>query len=272
MMTETRANEILPGSRRVGPMWDAGAHAYDGISRQIADAIEHAVDRLDPQPGERILDAATGTGWTARRVAARGAQVTGIDIGPGLIDAAADLDTSGDIDFRVADVEALPFPDGYFDGVVSTFGVMFANDPERAAAELGRAVRLGGRLSLATWPPEGSVREMFDIIARHRPTPNASKHTPFAWGDTGRLVELFGERFDLGFEQAVSYYRAESGAAAWESFSTGFGPVVTLLEELDVDEAVRFRSELEIFFERWRTGAGILVPREYVITLGHRRI
>ena len=127
------------------------------------------------------------------------------------------------------------------------------------------------RLVLATWAPEGSVVDMFRVIQSCKSTPKDPKPSPFAWGETGRLVELCGESFDLGFEEGTSFYRESSGAAAWESFSTGFGPVVSLLEELDVDEAVRFRSELEIYFERFRTGAGILVPREYVITVGKRR-
>ena len=85
-------------------------------------------------------------------------------------------------------------------------------------------------------------------------------------------MELFGDAFDLGFEDGVSYYREQSGSDAWRSFSTGFGPVVTILERLDAEHAARFRSEFEIFHESHRTGAGILVPRAYVITVGKRRV
>ena len=137
-LLETETPAILAHNQTSARVWGAGGRAYDRISRQIADAIEHAVDRLDPQPGERILDVATGTGWTARRVAARAAVVTGVDIGEEVIAAAHELSPDESIDFQVGDAEALPFPDGHFDAVISTFGVMFSTRPERAARELAR--------------------------------------------------------------------------------------------------------------------------------------
>src|SRR5689334_11074674 len=82
---------IRPHNARVAATWDTGGADYDAISRAIADAIEHCLNRLDPRPGERVLDLATGTGWTARQVAARGAEVVGVDIGANLIEAARTL-------------------------------------------------------------------------------------------------------------------------------------------------------------------------------------
>jgi SAM-dependent methyltransferase len=243
------------------------------ILGQIADAIEHAVDRLDPQPGERILDVATGTGWGARRVAERGARVTAVDFGSEVIEAARELSNGHMIEFEVADAEELPYPDGFFDGVLSTFGVMFCARPERAARELARVCRPGGRLALTTWPPAGRVHEVFELITSYRRsgrqhgTPGAS---PFDWGRTGRLVELLGDDFDLGFEESVTYYRERDGGAAFRLFADGFGPIVTLLEELDDEATESFRREFELFHERHRTGVGVLVPREYLVTAGRR--
>jgi SAM-dependent methyltransferase len=227
--------QILSHNRLGARTWNAGGEAYDDISRQIADAIEHAVDRLEPRPGERILDVATGTGWAARRIAERGAQVTGIDFSESVVTTARELSPDGGMSFEVADAEQLPYPDGHFDAVLSTFGVMFCARPERAAKELARVCKPGGRLALATWSTSGSVREVFEMIAGYKraaSNPNGPQpRSPFDWGDTNRLIELLGEDFDLGFEEGTTYYRTRDGAAAFAAFASGFGPVVTLLDE-----------------------------------------
>ena len=129
-------NEIQPHNQRPAAVWSSGGSAYDKISRGIADSIEHCVLRLDPQPGERILDLSTGTGWTSRSVARRGARVTGVDIAADLVAAAQSTAKAEGlaIEYRIGDAESLPFADGEFDAVVSTCGVMFASRPEAAAA------------------------------------------------------------------------------------------------------------------------------------------
>lgn len=144
---------IQPHNERPAAVWSAGREDYDRISRGIADSIEHAVLRLNPQPGERILDLSTGTGWTSRVVARRGAIVTGVDIATGLLDVArAKANAEAlPIDYQVGDAENLPFESGAFDAVVSTCGIMFASRPEAAAGELGRICRKGGRVVLTTW-------------------------------------------------------------------------------------------------------------------------
>jgi SAM-dependent methyltransferase len=265
------APQVLPHNQASARTWGAGGAAYDEISRHIADAIEHAVDRLVPGADEQILDVATGTGWAARRIAARGSIVTGVDIGEQVIATARELSSGRRTRFEVADAEALPFPDHSFDAVISTFGVMFCRHPEKAASELARVCRPGGRLVLSTWVPGGRVHEMFDLIRRYSPPQPAETPSPFAWGDTNRLVELLGNQFDLGFEEGVSLYRETDGAAAFRKFSVGFGPVVTLLEGLPEETAASFRHEFEMFHERHRTGAGVLVPREYLITVGRQQ-
>ena len=233
---------VLPTNAQAARTWGAGGERYDEISRGIADAIEHAVDALDPQPGERILDVATGTGWAARSIAARGAIVTGVDLGAEVIEAAREL--SSDIDFRIGDAEALPFPDNHFDAVISTFGVMFALDPEAVAAELARVVRPGGRISLANWAAGGSVNEMFKLIGSHKPAEENPAPSPFEWGKTTRVLELLGDHFEVEFEVGTSFFRTESSEKAWATFSTGFGPVVTLLEVLSEERGRGARGRL----------------------------
>jgi SAM-dependent methyltransferase len=266
--TELPQPAVLPTNVQAARTWGAGGEKYDQVSRGIADAIEHAVDALDPQPGERILDVATGTGWAARRIAARGAIVTGVDLGEEVIEAAKLL--SSDIDFRVGDAEALPFPDNHFDAVISTFGVMFARDPEAVAAELARVVRPGGRVSLANWVIGGSVHDMFQLIRSYKPAEENPAPSPFEWGSSGRVTELLGDQFEVQFESGTSFFRPESGEKAWATFSTGFGPVVTLLEVLSDEKAAALKAEFVAFHEAHRMGAGIVIRRPYVITTATR--
>ena len=259
---------VLPTNAEAARTWGAGGEKYDEVSRGIADAIEHAVDALDPQPGERILDVATGTGWAARSIAARGAIVTGVDLGAEVIEAARQL--SSGIDFRIGDAEALPFPDNHFDAVISTFGVMFARDPEAVAAELARVVRPGGRISLANWAVGGSVHEMFKLIRSHKPAEENPAPSPFEWGKTARVLELLGDHFEVEFEVGTSFFRPESGEQAWSTFSTGFGPVVALLEVLSDEKAAALAAEFIAFHETARTSGGIVVQRPYVIAKARR--
>lgn len=266
--TDSSQPAVLRTNIQAARTWGAGGEKYDQVSRGIADAIEHAVDALDPQPGERILDVATGTGWAARRIAARGAIVTGVDLGTEVIEAAKALGTG--IDFRVGDAEALPFPDNHFDAVISTFGVMFARDPEAVARELARVVRPGGRISLANWAIGGSVHDMFQLIRSYKPAEQNPAPSPFEWGSSERVVELLGNHFLVTFETGTSFFQPESGEKAWATFSAGFGPVVSLLEVLSDERAEALKAEFIAFHEAHRMGAGIVMRRPYVITTATR--
>ncbi len=262
---------ILYRNQVVAETWDAGGQAYERISLQIADAIDHCVDRLDPQPGESILDVASGTGLTARLVAARGANVTGVDLGEELIQAARQYDTTGSIDFQVGDADALAYPDASFDAVVSTFGVMFSANPDLAAAELARVTRPGGRIALTVWQDQGGVFEFFKLIHSHKPSPDPNQPSPFKWADRSQLEQWLGDRFDLTVEAGVSQYRETTAANAWATFSQGFGPVKSLLEQLDEQAAENLREDFEQLHNRYRTELGILYTRPYLVVIGRRK-
>jgi len=260
-------------NERAASVWSAGGASYDEISRGISDAIEHCVLRLDPKPGERILDVATGTGWTSRRAAARGAMVTGVDIASDLLAAARSRAISGgfDIDYHLGDAERLPFADGQFDAVVSTFGVMFASRPERAARELARVVRKGGRVALTTWLSDGNLFKMFQVMKPFMAAPPApAPPSPFEWGNIDRVRDLLGSAFELKFERGVSYYREPTAEAAWETFSTGYGPTKTLAASLEQGRREAFRADFIAFHAGFPTALGICVPREYWLTVGIR--
>ena len=265
--------EIQPHNARPAGIWNSGGARYNEISRGIADSIEHCVLRLDPRPGERVLDLATGTGWTSRAVARRGAQVTGADISADLLAFATEQARSEglDITYQLGDAEGLPFEDGAFDAVISTCGVMFASRPEAAAAELARVCRKGGRVCLTTWLSEGSVFRMFMVMKPYMPPPSEpAPPSPFAWGRTERIEELLGKDFDLAFEKGVSFYREASAEAAWERFSGGYGPTKALAASLDEDRRADLRRDFIAFHALFPTPLGICVPREYWVTRGIR--
>ncbi len=273
MTNATSMSAIQPHNEKPASVWNSGGAGYEGISRGIADSIEHAVLRLNPQPGETILDLATGTGWTSRIVARRGAHVTGLDLGTDLIEAARErASTEGlDIEYRVGDAEALPFPDASFDAVISTCGIMFATRPESAASELARVTRPGGRIALTTWLPDSNLFEMFKVMKTYMPAPpNPPPPSPFEWGKPERVRELLGDAFDLKFENGTSYYREPSGEAAWEMFSKNYGPTKTLATSLDDGRKADLRKDFIAFHETFRNEAGICVPRTYLLTLGVR--
>jgi SAM-dependent methyltransferase len=263
---------IQPHNEPVAARWSAGGAAYDRISRQIADLIEHCVDRLDPLPGERILDLATGTGWTARRLHARGARVIGGDIAAGLLEAARTLSPPA-IDFVEVDAERMPFADGEFDALSSTCGVQFASVPEAAAAEIARVVKPGGRIALGLWVHDGALAEMFKVIRAYMPPPKPGAKappSPFEWGRPERARELLAEHFDLKFERATSFYRERHPKDAWAAFYGGYGPVRMLADALDPARREAFQRDFIAFHAGHRTDWGMLVRRDYWIVGGTR--
>ncbi len=268
------AAAIEPHNAKPAGVWSSGGARYDQISRGIADSIEHGVLRLDPKPGERVLDLATGTGWTSRLVAGRGATVVGADIAGDLIAAARErAEVEGlDIAYRIGDAENLPFADGEFDAVISTCGVMFASRPEAAAKEIARVTRKGGRVALTTWLPDSNLFKMFLVMKPHMaPPPNPAPPSPFEWGKQERVRELLGNAFDLRFERGTSFYREPSGEAAWNTFSTSYGPTKSLAASLDEGRRAELRRDFIAFHDGFRTDLGICVPREYLLTVGVRR-
>jgi len=257
-------------------LWDAGGAAYDRVSFCISDALAHAAQRLDPGPGEAILDIATGTGWSARNVARAGAKVTAVDIAPSLLDAAEALSAGmrPPIRYEQAAAEDLPFADAAFDGVISTFGVMFAADARKAATEMARVVRPGGRMALSVWVPDGAVARFFAMIAAHDdgpdhgPTPPAN---PLDWGDPAKATALLGDAFELAFEPGTSRAYHPSLQQIWEWYAAGFGPVRHLMERLDAAGLARLRADFDAYHRPYLTPHGLTVARDYLVIIGRRR-
>jgi SAM-dependent methyltransferase len=257
-------------------VWNAPGGRYDEISRTIADAIEHAVERLRPQAGEHVLDLATGTGWGSRVVAERfpGVAVTGVDIAEQMLIYAKERAALQNlaIDYRHADAEQLPFDAGSFDAVISTFGVMFVGKPEAAAAELGRVIKRGGRVVLATWRHDSNLFNMFGVMKGFMPPPpQPAPPSPFEWGKVERLRELLGAEFDLEFEEGENHFRYASGEQAWEFWVNHYGPAKALATSLDDGRRAQFKQAMIAWHEGFASPLGFDQPRRYVIARGIRK-
>jgi SAM-dependent methyltransferase len=252
-------------------VWGSGP--YERISEHLKIAHDHLLREIEPQAGLRWLDVATGTGEVAVRAAAGGADVTGLDLAPDLIESAKKRaqDAGVDVTFDVGDAEALPYEDGSFDVVTSSFGAMFAPDHAAVGRELGRVCKPGGRLGLLTWHPKLGVAEFFKVMATYMPPPPEGAGSPFAWGDHDHLEELLGADFELRFEEGDCPQPADSAEETWELFSTSYGPTKALANSLDDEKREALKSDWCDYFNQFKQNGGIVQPRPYVLVLGTRR-
>jgi ubiquinone/menaquinone biosynthesis C-methylase UbiE len=268
--------QIIEHNRKAAAMWGSGGRAYDEISRSIAGAIEHCVTRLYPVRGERIADIATGTGWTARAVAQFGAEVVGIDIAEGMLDAARDIarEQGLSIDYRLGDAEAFPFSDAAFDAVISTFGVMFAPDQQRAATELARVIRPRGRVAIAAWTPDSNavkLRQVLQPFMTPAPTVLTSPPpSPFLWGTHGWTRDAFGDKFRVASEGGTVISRFRSAEAAWKTYAAGFGPVRAVAAGLQGDALGAMQRAVVDWTAQFSTDLGIAIPFDYLVTIANR--
>ncbi|MFN8112017.1 MAG: methyltransferase domain-containing protein [Solirubrobacterales bacterium] len=215
-------------------MWTIGDYA--AIAEMIEGASEAAVDRAGASEGKRVLDVATGTGNAALIAARRGADVTGLDLTPKLIEIAGERarEAGVEAEFIVGDAENLPFDDDSFDCVTSVFGVMFAPHQQRAADELRRVCRPGGRVVTCAWTPAGLNGRMFGLIGANMPPPPEGFQPPVLWGTEERVNELFaGERVTC---ETLSVPFRDDSIEDWMTRNERIlGPTVMAKEVLEVD-------------------------------------
>jgi SAM-dependent methyltransferase len=254
-------------------VWGTGP--LQNVTETITDIHERVIERLQPGPGVNWLDLACGTGAVAERAAAAGADVTGVDLAPALIETAKERASERglDIDYRVGDAENLEFDDGAFDVVSSTCGVMFTPDHEASARELARVVKTGGRIGLANWTrAENGLAALFRIMRPYQPTPPDGVGFPFDWGDEQHVRDLLGESFDLELERDISPFRVPNGQAYWLLFSSSYGPTRTLSETLDDEQRAELeRTWIEFADTELASDGGIEHRREWVLVHGTRR-
>jgi SAM-dependent methyltransferase len=246
--------------------WASGDFAIVGTTLQIVG--ESLAEAANVCADERVLDVAAGNGNATLAAARRFARVTSTDYVPHLLEkGAARARAEGlNVEFKVADAEALPFADGSFDVVLSTFGAMFTPEHRKAAQEMMRVVRSGGRIGMANWTPEGFIGQLFRLIGRYVPPP-AGLQSPALWGAEPHIVELFGpQAMDIRCERRMFNFRYRSPAHWIEVFRNFYGPTHKAYVALDADAQARLTEELSAMLERLNVGGmhALVVPGEYL--------
>ena len=273
MTTLSEDSLVLEKNMKAAGMWSSTGRAYDEISRGISEGIRHCVMRLDPKPGQRIVDIATGTGMTARCISRSGAEVTGVDIADGLLEAARQLSEKEglSIDWQLGDAEKLPFDEASFDAAASTFGIMFATDQDAAISELARVVRPGGLVAIAAWLPGSPVAALRAVIASFMLAPLSPPPSPFNWGDPDWLKDALGVHFELGYETGALTHRLLDAEEAWRVYEEGYGPLQVTSMALDDEKRAELKAAFIDWVSQYTTELGIAVPYQYLITMGIRR-
>ncbi len=271
-MSETiPAPDFVTITARQQETWAKGD--FHELARQVMWVSDLLVQTLDPRPGQRVLDVACGSGNAALSAARRYCDVSGIDYVPALIDRAKLRATAENtpIDFRVADAQALPYPDAAFDVVLSVFGVMFAPDQAKAAAELARVTKPGGKIGLSCWMPEGMVADFFAVTSKVAPPPPGVPPSS-RWGTEQGLRELFGPALrDMKMERRTFHQQFRSAEHALETFRKYFGPTVRAFEVVGTAGEAALSAELMALYGKYNratdgTFAGEAVYLESIVT------
>lgn len=252
--------------------WSSGDYAVVGTTLQIVG--EALCEALDLRAGQKVLDVAAGNGNVSLAAARRWCDVVATDYVPTLLQRARERAAADHLamEFREADAEALPFADGSFDVVVSTFGVMFTPDQDRAAVELLRVCRPGGKIGLANWTPDGFIGQLFKTMGRHAPPPPGVR-SPALWGSRGRIDEMFGQHAtSISATDQHFVFRYRSAAHWLEIFKTYYGPVLKAFAALAPSSQVALDEDLMALVGQFnRSGDGsMVVPSEYLEIVIHR--
>ncbi len=272
-MTQAPMPDLAAIKARQQQTWATGDFAV--VASIINIVGETLCEAVDLRPGWAVLDVATGSGNAALAAARRFCEVTGVDFVPALLERGRERAAAErlPVTFLEGDAEALPFPDAAFDAVLSTFGVMFAPDQERAAAELLRVCRPGGKIGLANWTPDGLAAELFRTVGRHVPPPLGLR-PPTLWGTEERLRELFGDRIgSLELRRRTAVQRFRSPQHWLEVFRTYFGPTARAFEAVGPRGEEALARDLLALVERFnRSGdATLVLPSDYLEVVATRR-
>ena len=242
------SNKDSMKNTKIGNVWKLGD--YRSISTMLPSISSHLVNSINVQPGEEVLDIACGNGNTAITAGRIGANVTGIDITSELLELAAEEAKIAQVDgitWREGDAQNLPFEDESFDVVLSTFGHMFAPQPDLVAKEMIRVTKKGGRIGFATWPPELVIGSIFKVNGKYLPKPVNSPPSPILWGVPEVIEKRLNEVTKMHFERGTALFPILSPNHFWEFMSTKYGPLINTIQILknrdDPNEANSLRDD-----------------------------
>jgi ubiquinone/menaquinone biosynthesis C-methylase UbiE len=249
-------------------MWASGDFAVIGTTLQIVGEL--LCEAIDIRSTERVLDVAAGNGNATLAAARRFASVTSTDYVPALLERGRGraIAEGLDVTFETADAEALPYPDASFDVILSTFGVMFAPDHDKSAAEMMRVCRPGGRIGLASWTPQGFLGDLFRTVGKHVP-PMPGVRSPLLWGTPDHLQGLFATATTIAHSTRMFAFRYRSAEHFVDIFRTFYGPTYKAFAALDANGQAALESDmLALLRAHDRGGAsGLVVPAEYLETV-----
>lgn len=252
--------------QRQQAMWASGDFSIIGTTLQIVGETLCEAAELDA--GAQVLDVACGNGNASLAAAHRFCRVVGLDYVPALLSRAKERAEAERlaVDFVEGDAEQLPFPNASFDATLSTFGVMFAPDQARAARELVRVTKPGGKIALASWTPEGFIGRMLVTVSKHVPPPPGVA-SPVYWGNEERLRELFPNVKKLSVTRRNFVFRYESAKHMIDVFRTYYGPTFKAFGALDAERQTRLSLDLHDLCEQFRSASqtkSLAIPAEYL--------
>jgi ubiquinone/menaquinone biosynthesis C-methylase UbiE len=268
--TTSPAPDFAAIKERQQATWASGD--FSVVAARILYQAEQLCETADLQAGWRVLDVATGSGNAALAAARRGCEAVGVDYVPALLErgrirAAAEHLA---VEFLEGDAEGLPFPAASFDAVTSIYGVMFAPNHERAAAELVRVCRPGGRIALASWTPDGFIGETFRLFSRYLP-PAPGLQPPGRWGDEAHLRKLFGaSAASMTSYLRTAIFRFRSAEENVDFFRTYYGPTLRAFEALPPERGEALHGEMVALaqrFDRNADGGPIAIAADYLETV-----
>jgi SAM-dependent methyltransferase len=252
--------------------WSAGDYSVVGVTLQIVG--ERLCEALDLRAGQRVLDVAAGNGNASLAAARRFCDVTSSDYVEALLQRGQERATAERLPmrFELADAEALPFADGEFDAVTSTFGVMFAPDQKKAAAEMTRVCRAGGKIGLANWTPDSFIGQLFKTLGGYVP-PAPGLSSPALWGTRARLEELFAGAAAIAESERHFVLRYRSAQHWIDTWRAIYGPLQKAFETLDAARQQALESDLIALIGSMNAASDgtMVVPSKYLEIVVTRR-